>query len=88
MTKHKHDNIPSTAALAYKKLGSIVFLCGFLVGAIGAGGLLFAEMTKMNKSLFEALAGDSAITFSLIAAFMVPLSIGWVARYMISGQRY
>ena len=42
----------------------------------------------MNKSLFEALAGDSAITFSLIAAFMVPLSIGWVARYMISGQRY
>jgi hypothetical protein len=88
MTKHKHDNIPSTAALAYKKLGSIVFLSGFLVGAIGAGGLLFAEMTKMNKSLFEALAGDSAITFSLIAAFMVPLSIGWVARYMISGQRY
>ena len=88
MTKHKHDNIPSTAALAYKKLGSFVFLCGFLVGAIGAGGLLLAEMTKMYNCLFEARAGDSAITFSLIAAFVVPLSIGWVARYMISGQRY
>jgi hypothetical protein len=88
MTKHKHDDTHSTAALAYQKLGSIVFLCGFLIGVIGAGALLFAEMTKMNKSLFEALAGDSAITLSLIAAFMVPLSIGWIARYLISGRRY
>jgi hypothetical protein len=45
-------------------------------------------MTKMNKSLFEALAGDSAITLSLIAAFMVPLSIGWIARYFVTGRRH
>ena len=88
MTKHKHENAHPTAAAAYQKLGSIVFMSGFLIGVIGAGVLLFAEMTKMNKSLFEALAGDSAITFSLIAAFMVPLSIGWIARYLISGRRY
>jgi hypothetical protein len=57
-------------------------------GLLAAGALLYGEMTKMNKSLFEALSGDSAVTLSLIAAFMVPLSLGWIARYLISGQRY
>ena len=88
MTKHKQHDGNSAAESAYEKLGSIVFFCGFLIGVIGAGVLLFAEMIKMNKSLFEALTGDSAITLSLIAAFMVPLSVGWIARYMISGRRY
>lgn len=73
---------------AYERFGSIVFYCGFFSGVIGAGALLYAEMAKMNKSLFEALAGDSAITLSLIAALMLPLSIGWVARFLITGRRY
>ena len=68
MTKHKHDNTPSTAALAYQKLGSIVFLCGFLVGAIGAGGLLFAEMTKMNKSLL-VIKNKLPVAYFLVFSF-------------------
>lgn len=85
MKQHKHDD-PKLAA--YKRFGSIIFYCGFLSGLLAAGALLYAEMAKMNKSLFEALAGDSAVTLSLIAAFMAPLSLGWIARFLISGQRY
>ena len=84
MNQHKHNQEKA----AHERIGSILFFFGFLSGIIGAGVLLFAEMTKMNKSLFEALAGDSAITFSLIAAFMVPLSIGWIARYFVTGRRH
>lgn len=86
MNEPRHDDERIRAA--YERFGSIVFYCGFFSGVIAAGALLYAEMAKMNKSLFEALAGDSAITLSLIAAFMVPLSIGWVARFLISGRRY
>ncbi len=85
MKQHKHVD---PTQVAYKRFGSIIFYCGFLSGVLAAGALLYAEMTKMNKSLFEALAGDSAITLSLIAAFMTPLALGWIARFLISGQRY
>jgi|GEM_PF-6262256 len=86
MNKPRHHGDQTRAA--YERFGSMVFYCGFFSGVIAAGALLYAEMAKMNKSLFEALAGDSAITLSLIAAFMLPLSIGWVARFLISGRRY
>ena len=49
---------------AYERFGSIVFYYGFFSGIIATGALLYAEVSKMNKSLFEALAGDSAITKS------------------------
>ena len=49
---------------AYERFGSIVFCCGFFICIIATGVLLYAEMGKMNKSLFEALASDSAITKS------------------------
>ena len=86
MNKPNHPDQQTLAA--YERFGSIVFYCGFFSGVIAAGALLYAEIIKMNKSLFEALAGDSAITLSLISAFMAPLSIGWVARFLISGRRY
>jgi hypothetical protein len=89
MNQHKHnDPHHDPKRAAYRGFGAILFYCGFVSGLLAAGALLYGEMTKMNKSLFEALSGDSAVTLSLIAAFMVPLSLGWIARYLISGQRY
>ena len=52
---------------AYERFGSIVFCCGFFSGIIATVALLYAETGKMNKSLFEALAGDSAIAKSRIS---------------------
>lgn len=83
---YNHDRDPMREAK--ERVGSLVFSCGFLSGILAAGVLLNGEMNKMNKSLFEALAGDSTVTLSLISAFIVPLSMGWIMRYFISGHRY
>ncbi len=69
-------------------IGAAVFYAGFFAGLAFAGFLLYLEMKDMKRSLFDQLAGDSAVTFSLIAAFLTPLGIGWFLRYMISGRRW
>jgi hypothetical protein len=81
---HQETHSPSLA----DRLGQIAYYLGFLSGIGFAGGLLYLEMHDMNRSLFEALATDSGITFSLMAAFLIPLGLGWFARYLISGRRY
>lgn len=83
----KHHEHPASHALA-DKLGQAAYYLGFLSGIGFAGGLLYLEMHDMNRGLFDALAGDSAITFSLMAAFLIPLALGWIARFLISGRRY
>jgi hypothetical protein len=84
---NKHHDHPASHDLA-DKLGQAAYYLGFLSGIGFAGGLLYLEMHDMNRGLFDALAGDSAITFSLMAAFLIPLALGWMARFMISGRRY
>lgn len=69
-------------------MGDAVFYLGFLAGVCLSASLLYLEMKEMGKSLFDALAADSGITLSLIAAFLVPLGVGWLGRLMISGRRY
>ncbi|MFY9656477.1 MAG: hypothetical protein WAK01_07805 [Methylocystis sp.] len=78
----------STRAGVAEKVGNAVFYSGFLAGIVCAGLLLYAEMKDMKHSLFDQLLGDSGITFSLIAAFVVPLGLGWLLRYLISGKRW
>ena len=57
MNQHKHnDPHHDPKHAAYKGFGAILFYCGFVSGILAAGALLYGEMTKMNKSLFEALA--------------------------------
>lgn len=71
-----------------EKLGKAAFYLGFLAGIVCAGLLLYVEVKDMKRSLFDQLLGDSGVTFSLIAAFVVPLGIGWLLRYFISGRRW
>lgn len=85
---NKHHQEHAASPSLADKLGQIVFYLGFLGGIGFAGGLLYLEMHDMNHGLFDALAGDSAITFSLMAAFLIPLGLGWFARFLISGRRY
>lgn len=85
--KHHADHTASSPSLA-DKLGQAAFHLGFVSGIGFAGGLLYLEMHDMNQGLFDALAGDSAITLSLTAAFLIPLALGWMARFLISGRRY
>ena len=85
--KHHTDHIAPSHNLA-DKLGKAAFYLGFLCGIGFAGGLLYLEMHDMNRGLFDALATNSAITFSLMAAFLIPLTLGWIARFLISGRRY
>ena len=85
--RHHHEHVAEAHPLA-DKLGQAAFYLGFLSGIGFAGGLLYIEMHDMNHGLFDALAGDSAITFSLMAAFLLPLGLGWLARFLISGRRY
>lgn len=82
-----NDETPTRASMA-EKLGDAAFYAGFIAGIVCAGLLLYAEMKDMKRSLFDQLLGDSAITFSLIAAFVVPLGIGWLMRYVISRKRW
>jgi hypothetical protein len=70
------------------KVGQAVFYAGFLAGVASAGLLLRLEMKDMQRSLFDQLAEDSGITLSMIAAFLVPLGIGWLLRSVISGRRW
>jgi hypothetical protein len=77
---------PARASMA-EKVGDAAFYFGFIAG-ICAGLLLYAEAKDIKRSLFDQLLGDSGITFSLIAAFVVPLGIGWLLRYIISGKRW
>jgi hypothetical protein len=77
-----------TRAGVAEKVGNAVFYLGFLAGIAGAGLLLYVEIKDMKRSLFDQLLGDSGITFSLIAAFVVPLGIGWLLRFLISGRRW
>jgi hypothetical protein len=69
-------------------VGGAVFYLGFFAGICLASSLLYLEMKEMDKGMFDALAADSAIRISLIAAFLVPLAVGWMARFLISGRRY
>ncbi len=71
-----------------EKVGDAAFYFGFIAEIVCAGLLLYAEAKDIKRSLFDQLLGDSGITFSLIAAFVVPLGIGWLLRYMISGKRW
>jgi hypothetical protein len=82
---HTHRPAPETLA---DRLGQAAFYLGFLSGVGFAGGLLYVEMQDMNRRLFDALAANSGITFSLMAAFLIPLGLGWFARLLISGRRY
>lgn len=77
-----------TRASRIEKVGDAAFYLGFLTGILCAGLLLYSEIKDMKRGLFDRLLGDSAITFSLIAAFVVPLGIGWLLRYVISGKRW
>jgi hypothetical protein len=79
-----HESAPGLA----DTLGQAAFYLGFASGIGFAAGLLYLEMHDMNRQLFDALAGDSGITFSLMAAFLIPLGLGWFARLLISGRRY
>lgn len=71
-----------------ERVGAAVFYGGFLAGLGSAGFLLYLEMKDMQHSLFDQLAANSAVTLSLIAAFLTPLGIGWLLRYLISGKRW
>ncbi|CAJ0849893.1 hypothetical protein AMST5_00191 [freshwater sediment metagenome] len=77
-----------TEATAAEKVGNAAFYLGFFAGVACAAFLLYSEMKDIKRGLFDQLAGDSSITFSLIAAFLFPLGIGWLLRYMISGKRW
>jgi len=61
---------------------------GFFAGVACAAFLLYFEVKDIKRGLFDQMAGDSSITLSLMAAFLVPLGIGWLLRYMISGKRW
>jgi hypothetical protein len=88
MHKHHHVHHATPAPGLADRLGQIAFYLGFVSGIGFAGGLLYLEMHDMNRGLFEALATNSGITFSLMAAFLIPLALGWMARFLISGRRY
>jgi hypothetical protein len=77
-----------TRAGVAEKVGNAAFYLGFLAGIVCAGLVLYVEVKDMKRSLFDQLLGDSGITFSLIAAFVVPLGLGWLLRYLISGKRW
>jgi hypothetical protein len=77
-----------TKASTAKRVGDAAFSLGFIAGVASAGFLLYLEMKDMRRSLFNQLAGDGSITFSLTAAFLVPLGLGWLLRYLISGKRW
>jgi len=79
-----HNSQPTTA----DRVGDAVFYLGFVAGLLLAGSVLYLEMKEMDKGVFDALAADSAIPISLIAAFLVPLAVGWMGRFLISGRRY
>ena len=88
MIMHKTQTPHATHETVADRLGQAAFYLGFVSGIGFAGGLLYLEMTDMNRRLFDALAADSGITLSLIAAFLIPLGLGWFARLLISGRRY
>jgi hypothetical protein len=71
-----------------ERVGDGLFYAGFLTGVVSAGALLYYEMKDMQSSLFDQLAANSAVTLSLIAAFLTPLGIGWFLRFLISGRRW
>lgn len=70
------------------KVGNAAFYAGVVAGVAAAGYLFYLEMKDMQSSFFDQLAANSGITLSLTAAFLVPLGIGWLLRYLISGKRW
>jgi hypothetical protein len=88
MHKHPHHSHHEARPGFAEELGQAAYYLGFVSGIGFAGGLLYLEMHDMNRGLFDALATNSGITFSLMAAFLVPLALGWFARFLISGRRY
>lgn len=71
-----------------EKIGQAAFYLGFVAGVAAAGYLLYLESKDIQRGLFDQLAANSGVTLSLMAAFLVPLGIGWLLRYMISGRRW
>ncbi len=69
-------------------VGQAVFYLGAVAGVCLSASLLYLEMKVMGKGVFDALAADSGVTLSLIAAFLLPLGAGWLGRFLISGRRY
>jgi hypothetical protein len=81
--RHAHSKATTAA-----KIGDALFYLGFFAGIGCAGWLFYLEFKDMQRSLFDQLASDSGITLSLIAAFLVPLGLGWLLRYLIAGKRW
>jgi hypothetical protein len=81
----RHAHAKATTAA---KIGDALFYLGFFTGIAAAGGLFYLEVKDMQRSLFDQLASDSGVTLSLIAAFLVPLGVGWLLRYLIAGKRW